>query len=85
MHAKGPVCTHPVPAVGAPEARLTQTAPVDVVTAGPVSTVTHTFTVLTKTTYWTLLTALVSSEAFSALTLSALGVTVAPVVTHTLL
>lgn len=56
VNAKGPVCTHSVSAIRAPETRLTQTASVNVIAAGPIGTVTHTFTVLPKAAHGTLLT-----------------------------
>ena len=55
VHPKRPVGTHPLAAVRAPEPRLTQTAPVDVVAAGAVGTVTHTLTLLSVAAHWTLL------------------------------
>lgn len=85
VKAVGAVPTHPLSALGSSEARLTQTASVDVIAASPVGTVAHTLTVPPITTHLTLLTAPVSSEAFSTLALACLRVAVAPVVTHTLL
>lgn len=46
VHAIFALCTHPVPAVWPTEARLAQTASIDVVAPCTVSTVAHTFTVL---------------------------------------
>lgn len=57
VHAVFALCTHPVPAVWPTEARLAQTASVDVVAPCTVSTVTHTFTVLAIRSCSTLLVA----------------------------
>lgn len=55
VHAVFAVCAHPLSAVWATEARLAQTASVDVVAAGAVSAVTHAFTVLAVSAHSTLL------------------------------
>ena len=55
--AVGAVRTHPLPAVWSTEARLAQTASVDVVAARSVGAVTHAFTVLPIAADRTLLTA----------------------------
>lgn len=47
VHAIFARLAHPVPAVWTTEARLTETASINVVAACTISTVTHTFTVLT--------------------------------------
>lgn len=80
VHAVFAGCTHPVPAVRTAETRLAEAASIDVVAACAVSTVTHTFTVLTISARSTLLITPVTSEAFSTLALSSFGVTFAPVV-----
>lgn len=84
VHAVFARCTHPVPAVWTTEARLAEAASIDVVAACAVSTVTHTFTVLTIRACSTLLITPVTSEAFSTLALSSFRVTFAPVVADTL-
>lgn len=83
--AVGAMRTHPLSALGSSEARLTQTAPVYVIAACAVGTVTHTFTVSPVSAHRTLLTAPCSGKTISTLTLASLWITVTPVVTHTLL
>lgn len=85
VHAVCSGCAHPVPAVWTAEARLTQAGSIDVVAARPVSTVTHTLTVLPVGACSTLLITPVTSETLSTLALSSFRVTLAPVVAETLI
>lgn len=85
VHAIFARCAHPVPAVGTTEARLAQAASINVVAACTISTVAHTFAVLTISACSTLLIAPVTSETFSTLALSSFWVTFASVVADALL
>lgn len=69
----------------AAEARLAQAASIDVVAACTISTVTHTFAVLTVSPCSTLFIAPVTGETFSTLALAGFRVTFASVVANTLL
>lgn len=54
VHAEGSISAHPLRALWAPEAWLTQAAAINVITACPISAVTHTLTVLPIAPYCTL-------------------------------
>lgn len=85
VHAKGSISTHPLRALGSPEARLTQAAAIDVIAACTISAVTHTLTVLPIAPHCTLFVTPLTSEARSTLTVSLLWVTVTTIMAQALL